>query len=121
MREHDLAVFVGSEALRTGREDEHQEVGRGALNHSRESFGVVREAHALGVVRQVVERVLLERHARRSAIASQRSAQGYDGADVSYRLLLRDAGRTDELITELKAFPGVSRVTSLKAEDESEV
>ena len=66
-------------------------------------------------------KILLERHARRSAIASQRSAQGYDGADVSYRLLLRDAGRTDELITELKAFPGVSRVTSLKAEDESEV
>jgi hypothetical protein len=55
------------------------------------------------------------------ALASQRSAQGYDGADVSYRLLLRDAGRTDELMTELKAFPGVSRVTSLKAEDESEV
>ncbi len=66
-------------------------------------------------------RLLLERHARRAAIASQRSAQGYDGADVSYRLLLRDSGRTDELITELKAFPGVSRVTSLKAEDESEV
>jgi len=66
-------------------------------------------------------RILLERHARRMALASQRSAQGYDGADVSYRLLLRDAGRTDELMTELKAFPGVSRVTSLKAEDESEV
>lgn len=66
-------------------------------------------------------KVLLERHARRLALASQRSAQGYEGADVSYRLLLRDAGRTDELITELKAFPGVSRVTSLKAEDESEV
>ncbi len=65
--------------------------------------------------------LLLTRHARRLSLASQRSAQGYDGADLSYRLLLRDSGRTDELITELKAFPGVSRVTSLKAEDESEV
>ena len=34
---------------------------------------------------------------------------------------MRDSGRVDELMTELKAFPGVSRVTSLKAEDESEV
>lgn len=66
-------------------------------------------------------RLLLDRHARRAVVASQRSAQGYEGADLSYRLLLRDAGRTDELISELKAFPGVSRVTSLKAEDESEV
>jgi hypothetical protein len=65
--------------------------------------------------------MLLTRHARRLSLASQRSAQGYDGADLSYRLLLRDSGRADELLTELRAFPGVSRVTSLKAEDESEV
>ncbi len=64
---------------------------------------------------------LLERHSRKTALASQRSAQGYEGADLSYRLLMRDSGRVDELMTELKAFPGVSRVTSLKAEDESEV
>ena len=64
---------------------------------------------------------LLGRHARRTSLSSQRSAQGYEGADLSYRLLLRDSARADELMTELKAFPGVSRVTSLKAEDESEV
>lgn len=64
---------------------------------------------------------LLERHARTAKIASQRANTGYDGTDLSYRLLLRDSGRVDELVGELKAFPGVSRVTSLRAEDESEV
>lgn len=65
--------------------------------------------------------LLLERHSRRAQVASQRSASSAEGTDLSYRLLLRDAGRVDELITELKAFPGVTRVTSLKAEEESEV
>jgi hypothetical protein len=65
--------------------------------------------------------LFLERHSRRAQIASQRSASISEGTDLSYRLLLRDAGRVDELITELKAFPGVTRVTSLKAEEESEV
>lgn len=64
---------------------------------------------------------LLDRHARRLQLASQRSNVGYEGTDLSYRLLLRDARRLDELVTELKSFPGVTRVTSLKAEDESEV
>jgi uncharacterized membrane protein YhiD involved in acid resistance len=64
---------------------------------------------------------LLDRHTRRALIASQRSAVGIDGADLSYRVLLRDASRVDELLSELRAFPGVSRVTSLKAEEESEV
>lgn len=65
--------------------------------------------------------ILLDRHARRAMVASQRSNVGYEGTDLSYRLLLRDAERVEELLTELKAFPGVTRVTSLKAEEESEV
>ncbi|MEN9676172.1 MAG: hypothetical protein RIS76_2068 [Verrucomicrobiota bacterium] len=64
---------------------------------------------------------LLDRHARKATIASQRSNVGYEGTDLSYRLLLRDSGRMDDLLGELKSLPGVSRVTSLKAEDESEV
>jgi len=64
---------------------------------------------------------LLERHGRRSHLASQRAGAASDGTDLSYRILLRDASRAGELVSELKAFPGVSRVTSLKAEDESEV
>ncbi len=64
---------------------------------------------------------LLERHSRKTHLASQRANAGFDGTDLSYRLLLRDAARVEELVSELKALPGVSRVTSLKAEDESEV
>ena len=64
---------------------------------------------------------LFQRHSRTSQCASQRANPGYDGTDLSYRLLLRDAARVEELVGELKALPGVSRVTSLKAEDESEV
>ena len=64
---------------------------------------------------------LLERHSRRSQCASQRSHEGYEGTDLSYRLLLRNSGRVEDLLSELRALQGVSRVTSLKSEDESEL
>ena len=64
---------------------------------------------------------LLERHGRRNQLASQRVSATAEGADLSFRVLLRDSGRVEDLMTELKAVPGVSRVTSLKAEDESEM
>ncbi len=73
----------------------------------------------LGELRDLL--MLLDRHARRAVVASQRSNIGYEGTDLSYRLLLRDSNRVDELLSELKSFPGVTRVTSLKAEEESEV
>jgi hypothetical protein len=63
----------------------------------------------------------LVRHARHTVVASQRSAPGSDGADLSYRLLMRDASRVEEMINELRTFPGVTRVTSLQAENESEI
>jgi hypothetical protein len=66
-------------------------------------------------------RELLNRHARRSQCASQRSHEGYEGTDLSYRLLMRDPARAEEMLTELRAVPGVSRVTSLLAQDESEL
>jgi hypothetical protein len=66
-------------------------------------------------------RLLLERHSRRSHCASQRSNEGFGGTDLSYRLLLRDPSRIEELLSELRKASGVSRVTSLQAEDESEV
>lgn len=66
-------------------------------------------------------RQLLTRHSRRTHCASQRSSESVGGTDLSYRLLLRDPDRTDLLLRELKAMPGVARVTSLQAEDESEV
>jgi hypothetical protein len=66
-------------------------------------------------------RDLLRRHSRTAQCASQRSNEGYAGIDVSYRLLLRDPGRSSELIDELRALKGVSRVSSLSAGDESEL
>jgi hypothetical protein len=64
---------------------------------------------------------LLFRHSLRTICASQRSHEGYEGTDISYRLLLRDPERMDQLLMELRGMQGVSRVTGLKAEEESEV
>lgn len=64
---------------------------------------------------------ILDRHSLKALCASQRSSEGYEGADFSYRLLLRDPARSEELLNELRQAEGVSRVTSLKAEDESEL
>lgn len=64
---------------------------------------------------------LLARHTFKAHCASQRSNEGYEGTDLSYRLLLRNTQRVDDLLKELQALGGVSRVTSLKAEDESEL
>ena len=64
---------------------------------------------------------VLSRHSRKSHCASQRSHEGYEGTDISYRLLLRDDRRTEDLLSELRAVQGVSRVTSIQAEEESEV
>jgi uncharacterized protein DUF4956 len=63
---------------------------------------------------------LLQRHARRSRCASQRAGTEI-GADLSYWLLLRDPGRVNELINEVRALNGVSHVSSILAEDETEV
>jgi uncharacterized membrane protein YhiD involved in acid resistance len=66
-------------------------------------------------------RQLLNRHSRTAQCASQRSNEGYAGIDISYRLLLRDPDRTEELMDELRALKGVARVSSLHAGDESEM
>lgn len=64
---------------------------------------------------------LFQRHTLRALCASQRSSESYEGTDLSYRMLLRDPDRVDEMLSELKEFPGVTRVTGLKTEEESEV
>ena len=53
--------------------------------------------------------------------ASQRSHEGQEGADLSYRLLMRDPNALDSLITELRDLNGVSRVTGITSEAESEI
>ena len=66
-------------------------------------------------------RKLLHRHSRSLQCASQRSNQGYPGIDLSYRLLLRNPERTEELLEEVRALAGVARVSSVNAGDESEL
>ena len=63
----------------------------------------------------------LERHSRRSRCVSERTVDGSTGVDFSYRLLLRDPSRLEDLLAELRRLDGVSHVTGLKAEAESEV
>jgi len=64
---------------------------------------------------------VLQRHSRTFQCASQRAGDDMVGADLSYRLLLRNPVLADELLAELRAIEGVSRVSSLKAEEESEL
>ena len=64
---------------------------------------------------------LLNRYSRSVLCASQRSSDGYEGVDLSYRLLLRDPARSHELMAELKSMNGVARASSLSAGDESEL
>ncbi len=65
---------------------------------------------------------LLERHARRTRRASQRASHDVGaGSDLSYWLLLRDPSRVDDLLNEVRAVNGVTHVSSILAEDESEV
>jgi hypothetical protein len=64
---------------------------------------------------------LLQRHSRLARCASHRILEGGAGADLSYRLLLRDPDRCNELIAEAGAFPGASRVSGIVAQDESEL
>lgn len=66
-------------------------------------------------------RHLLERHSLRVHVANQHFGVGMEGADLSYRVLLRDPARAAELLSELAALPGVDRVSSVQAADESEI
>jgi len=66
-------------------------------------------------------RSCLERHSFQPLLASQRSHEGYQGTDLSYRLRMRDPDRMEELLAALREMPGVSRVTGMKAEEESEI
>ncbi len=68
-----------------------------------------------------VVRHLLERHALKVHIANQHFGVGMEGADLSYRVLLRNPARAAELLSELAAVPGVDRVSSVQAADESEI
>ena len=64
---------------------------------------------------------LLERHAFKAHCANRHFDANTEGTDLSYRLLLRDPNRAPELMRELAMLQGVDQLSSMKAEDESEV
>ena len=64
---------------------------------------------------------LLERHSFKAHCANRHFDSDAAGSDVSYRLLMRDPSRVSDLLRELAMLPGVDQVSSMKAEDESEV
>ncbi len=89
---------------------------------SRHRYDVVLNLHWARPVIDLPElSFLLDRHSRRIQLASQRTHEGYEGVDISFRLLLRDPARVDDLVSELKALEGATQITTLKAEDESEL
>jgi hypothetical protein len=89
---------------------------------SRHRYDVIINLHWARSIKELMElNRLLDRHSWKAHLASQRSHEGYEGTDLSYRLLLRDSNRVEDLLNELRQVNGVSRVTSMLAEDESEV
>lgn len=66
-------------------------------------------------------KAFLSRHALAITLASQRSGDESEGTWLSYRLLLRDPDRIDLLLEEIRQVEGVTDVSSMLAEDESEM
>lgn len=64
---------------------------------------------------------VLSHHTLKAQPVSERSSLTGDGTDLSYRLLLRDPDRAQELLAEIRDMDNVTRVNSVKVEDESEV
>jgi hypothetical protein len=64
---------------------------------------------------------VFERHTLRAVQASQRSMERSGSVNLSYRILMRDPARQTELLNDLGAIPGISRLSTLDATDESEV
>ncbi len=64
---------------------------------------------------------VLDRHSRATFCANRRTLPGTGNTELSFRLLLRDPARADELLAELAAVPGVDGVGGTAAADESEV
>ncbi len=63
---------------------------------------------------------ILKRHATRLDLASERRSTN-DGTDITYRLLLRNTTRSNELQAELSGEEGFANVSVYMHEDEAEI
>lgn len=88
---------------------------------ARQRYDVVLSLHLAGDNAAVGRlQPLLKRHSTKVQLASQRSLTE-NMLDLSYRLLLRDPGRSGELLEELESTDGVAHVSLYHREDESEL
>jgi Domain of unknown function (DUF4956) len=88
---------------------------------TRHRYGMIVSLNWSGEMSQLGElESVLRRHCRRTYCASRRSS-GEGGTDLSYRLLLRDPNRANELIEELRSSRRVNRISSIDVEDQLEV
>jgi hypothetical protein len=89
---------------------------------SRHRFDLILNLHWAGTAENLnALNGLLERHSLKTNCTSRRSNAASAGTDFSYRVLLRDPSRAEELLAELRALDGVSRLTSINAENENEI
>jgi len=89
---------------------------------SRHHYDLILNLHWTRSLREMPElHRLLKRHSWKWLLASQRTHEGYEGTDLSFRLLLRNTDRLRDLLVEIGDLPGVSRVTTMPAEDQSEL
>lgn len=89
---------------------------------SRQRYDLILNLHWAAPLKKLTElQYLLDRHALKIQMASQRSEHEGEGADLSYRLLLRDPGRVQDLLSDLQSNSAISRITTMTAEEESEV
>jgi hypothetical protein len=87
---------------------------------SRHTYDLILNVNWSRPVNEVPELArLLSRHSLQVLRTSQNGSR-LGGTDLSYRVLLRDPERVDELVSELKEFAGVTRVNTIAAENESE-
>lgn len=86
----------------------------------RHRFDVIVSMQTSGDATVDALRNILRRHSVHVILASQRDLTDHQ-RDLSYRLLLRDPARSNELLSELETTPGIDHVSLYHRQDESEI
>jgi hypothetical protein len=89
---------------------------------SRHRFDAVVDLQLSGNLRRILDglKPVLRQHCARAVLASQQRLGG-DSANCSYRVLLRDPARSDELCSALEDVAGIAEAAVFLREDESEI
>jgi hypothetical protein len=89
---------------------------------SRHRFDAVVDLQLSGNLRQILDglRPVLRQYCARVVLASQQRV-GAQSASCSYRVLLRDPSRSDELCSALEGMAGIAEAAVFLREDESEI